>query len=60
MKAKLFLILMLCVSALTSCRTEDTHEFVEGVDYINPALEPIFQQLADELWEEVTSVGNYH
>ena len=34
MKAKLFLILMLCVSALTSCRTEDTHEFIEGSLYI--------------------------
>lgn len=31
--------------------------YVEGIDYINPALQPIFQQLADELWEEVTSVG---
>jgi len=28
--------------------------FVQGIDYINPALKPIFQQLADEIWKEVT------
>ena len=28
--------------------------FVEGIDYINPALQPIFQDLADEIWKEVT------
>lgn len=28
--------------------------YVEGVDYINPALRPIFQQIADEAWREVT------
>ena len=28
--------------------------FVEGVDYINPAIKPIFDKLADELWREVT------
>jgi len=28
--------------------------FVRGVDYINPALRPIFESLANELWREVT------
>lgn len=27
----------------------------EGLDYINPALKPVFQGLVDELWKEVTS-----
>ena len=27
--------------------------WVEGIDYINPAIQPIFQQLADEAWKEV-------
>lgn len=27
--------------------------YVEGVDYINPALRPIFQSMADEMWEEL-------
>ena len=29
--------------------------YVQGVDYINPAMEPIFKNMADELWKEVTS-----
>ena len=28
--------------------------WVESIDYINPALNPIFEQLANEAWEEVT------
>ena len=28
--------------------------WVEGRDYINPAVQPIFDRLAKELWEEVT------
>lgn len=28
--------------------------FVEGIDYINPALRPVFDDLANELWKEVT------
>lgn len=28
--------------------------WVEGVDYINPALAPIFQKVADDIWKEVT------
>lgn len=31
-----------------------TGGIVEGVDYINPALRPIFQQMADDMWKEVT------
>ena len=31
-----------------------TGGYVQGVDYINPALQPIFDQLADEAWQEVT------
>lgn len=27
--------------------------FVEGRDYINPALRPIFDEMADEAWREV-------
>lgn len=27
--------------------------FVEGIDYINPALQPIFIQMADEAWRRV-------
>lgn len=27
--------------------------YVEGIDYINPALRPVFQGIADEVWEEV-------
>lgn len=28
--------------------------WVEGRDYINPALRPIFEQIANEAWKEVT------
>jgi hypothetical protein len=27
---------------------------VQGVDYINPALKPIFDQIAADMWKEVT------
>lgn len=30
--------------------------YVQGRDYINPALRPIFDELADAAWKEVTSV----
>ena len=29
--------------------------YVRGIDYINPAIQPIFERLADEAWKEVTS-----
>lgn len=28
--------------------------FVQGRDYINPAIRPIFDKIAEELWKEVT------
>lgn len=31
-----------------------TGGWVEGRDYINPAIRPIFDQLAKDAWEEVT------
>lgn len=33
-----------------------TGGYVEGVDYINPALKPVFEKLAAEAWKEVTRV----
>ena len=27
--------------------------YVEGIDYVNPAMKPIFERLADEIWKEV-------
>ena len=30
--------------------------WVEGRDYINPAIQPIFDRIAEEAWEEVTKV----
>lgn len=33
-----------------------TGGYVQGIDYINPALSPIFDQLAEEAWQEVTKV----
>lgn len=30
--------------------------WVEGQDYINPALRPIFEKIADDAWKEVSSV----
>lgn len=29
--------------------------YVQGRDYINPALKPIFDEMADDIWREVTS-----
>lgn len=28
--------------------------YVEGIDYINPALRPIFEDLAEKVWKEVS------
>lgn len=30
--------------------------WVEGIDYINPAIQPIFEELSEELWREVTKL----
>lgn len=32
-----------------------TGGYVEGIDYINPALRPIFDRIVDEVWKEVIS-----
>lgn len=31
-----------------------TGGWVEGRDYINPAIQPVFDQIAEDLWREVT------
>ncbi len=28
--------------------------YVQGIDYINPAIRPIFEQISEESWKEVT------
>lgn len=32
-----------------------TGGYVQGVDYINPAIRPIFDQIAEKVWKAVTS-----
>lgn len=32
-----------------------TGGWVEGRDYINPAMQPVFDKIAEDLWKEVTS-----
>lgn len=32
-----------------------TGGYVQGIDYINPALRPVFDKLADKVWKAVTS-----
>lgn len=32
-----------------------TGGYVQGRDYINPALQPVFDELADSAWKEVTN-----
>ena len=31
-----------------------TGGYVQGRDYINPAMQPVFDQIADAVWREVT------
>ncbi len=33
-----------------------TGGYVQGIDYINPAIRPIFDEIANDAWKEVTSV----
>jgi hypothetical protein len=33
--------------------TQDHKYFIRGIDFINPALAPVFEQIADDAWEEV-------
>lgn len=30
--------------------------WVEGIDYINPAIQPLFEEIANMLWKELTSL----
>lgn len=32
-----------------------TGGYVEGIDYINPAIRPIFDKISEKVWKEVTS-----
>ncbi len=32
-----------------------TGGYVRGIDYINPAMQPIFEKIAEEAWKEVAS-----
>ena len=32
-----------------------TGGYVQGRDYINPAMQPIFDKIAEQIWKEVTS-----
>lgn len=32
-----------------------TGGYVQGYDYINPALRPVFDQIANEVWKKVTT-----
>lgn len=31
-----------------------TGGYVQGIDYVNPAMRPIFEKIADNVWKEVT------
>lgn len=33
-----------------------TGGWVQGRDYINPAIQPIFDEMAEEVWKEVTNL----
>lgn len=33
-----------------------TGGYIQGVDYINPAIKPIFDQISNEIWKKVTRV----
>ncbi len=30
--------------------------FVSGIDYINPAMKPVFEKIADQAWKEVKAI----
>lgn len=34
-----------------------TGGYVKGIDYINPALKPVFSKLAKQAWKEMTEIG---
>lgn len=31
-----------------------TGGYVKGIDYVNPAMKDVFQQIADDAWKEIT------
>lgn len=33
-----------------------TGGYVQGIDYINPAIRPVFEELADAAWKEITKL----
>lgn len=33
-----------------------TGGYVQGIDYINPALKPVFDEIEQSVWEEVTNL----
>lgn len=33
-----------------------TGGYVQGIDYINPAIQPIFKEIADSAWKAVTNL----
>lgn len=33
-----------------------TGGYVKGIDYINPAIRPVFDNMVEEIWREVTAV----
>ena len=33
-----------------------TGGWVEGTDYINPAMKPIFEKISEDLWKEMTEI----
>ena len=33
-----------------------TGGYVQGRDYINPAMQPVFDKIAEEVWKEVTAL----
>ena len=34
-----------------------TGGYVQGIDYINPALKPVFKHIADDAWNEIVKKG---
>lgn len=30
-------------------------KYVKGIDYINPAMKPVFDEIADKIWKEVAT-----
>ena len=30
--------------------------YIQGVDYINPALEPIFEEITEKIWKEISEL----